>query len=217
MAGFAAMRAMSTRNDEPERASRPFDKGRDGFVCGEGSGVFVIESLSRAKKRGAKIYAEITGYGASSDANHLTQPAPQGEGAQRAMKMALKDAGVAPDSIDYINAHGTSTPVGDIAESQAIAAVFGEHALGKKLWVSSTKSMMGHLLGAAGAVESAICAMAIAEGKIPPTINLEDQDPECKLDFVALTARERSVKHALNNSFGFGGTNASLLFSRYEG
>jgi 3-oxoacyl-[acyl-carrier-protein] synthase II len=215
--GFEAMYALSRRNEEPTRASRPFDKGRDGFVCGEGSGVFVIESLSRAKKRGAKIYAEITGYGASSDANHLTQPAPQGEGAQRSMKMALKDAGLAPDAIDYINAHGTSTPVGDIAESQAIAAVFGEHALGKKLWVSSTKSMMGHLLGAAGAVESAICALAIAEGKIPPTINLEEQDPECKLDFVPLTARDRSVKHALNNSFGFGGTNASLLLSRYEG
>jgi len=215
--GFEAMYALSRRNEEPTRASRPFDKARDGFVCGEGSGIFVIESLSRAKKRGAKIYAEITGYGASSDANHLTQPAPQGEGAQRAMKMALKDAGVAPDAIDYINAHGTSTPVGDIAESQAIAAVFGEHALGKKLWVSSTKSMMGHLLGAAGAVESAICAMAIAEGKIPPTINLEEQDPECKLDYVPLTARERRVKHALNNSFGFGGTNASLLLSRYEG
>jgi 3-oxoacyl-[acyl-carrier-protein] synthase II len=215
--GFEAMYALSRRNEEPTRASRPFDKGRDGFVCGEGSGIFVIESLERAKKRGAKIYAEITGYGASSDANHLTQPAPQGEGAQRSMKMALKDAGLAPDAIDYINAHGTSTPVGDIAESQAIAAVFGEHALGKKLWVSSTKSMMGHLLGAAGAVESAVCALAIAEGKVPPTINLEEPDPECKLDYVALTGRERRVKHALNNSFGFGGTNASLLFSRYEG
>ncbi len=215
--GFEAMYALSRRNEEPARASRPFDKARDGFVCGEGSGVLVLESLSRAKKRGAKIYAEITGYGASSDANHLTQPAPHGEGAQRSMRMALKDAGLSPDQIDYVNAHGTSTPVGDIAESEAIAAVFGEHATSKKLWVSSTKSMMGHLLGAAGAVESAICTLAIAEGKIPPTINLEDQDPQCPLDYVALTARERRVKHALNNSFGFGGTNCSLVFSRYEG
>jgi 3-oxoacyl-[acyl-carrier-protein] synthase II len=215
--GFEAMYALSRRNEEPARASRPFDKARDGFVCGEGSGVLVLESLTRAKKRGAKIYAEITGYGASSDANHLTQPAPHGEGAQRSMRMALKDAGLSPDQIDYVNAHGTSTPVGDIAESEAIAAVFGEHATSKKLWVSSTKSMMGHLLGAAGAVESAICTLAIAEGKIPPTINLEDQDPQCPLDYVALTARERRVKHALNNSFGFGGTNCSLVFSRYEG
>ncbi len=215
--GFEAMYALSRRNEEPTRASRPFDKARDGFVCGEGSGVLVLESLSRAKKRGAKIYAEITGYGASSDANHLTQPAPHGEGAQRSMRMALKDAGLNPDQIDYVNAHGTSTPVGDIAESEAIAAVFGDHATSKKLWVSSTKSMMGHLLGAAGAVESAICTLAIAEGKIPPTINLEDQDPQCPLDYVALTARERRVTHALNNSFGFGGTNCSLVFSRYEG
>jgi len=217
ISGFEAMYALSRRNEEPTRASRPFDKARDGFVCGEGSGVFVIESLSRAQKRGAKIYAEITGYGASSDANHLTQPAPGGEGAQRAMRMALKDARINPEQVDYINAHGTSTPVGDIAESQAIAAVFGDHALSKKLWVSSTKSMMGHLLGAAGAVESAICALTITESKIPPTINLEDQDPECKLDFVPLTARERRVNHAVNNSFGFGGTNASLVLSRFEG
>lgn len=215
--GFEAMYALSKRNEEPQRASRPFDKGRDGFVSGEGSGVLVLETLSRAKKRGAKIYAELVGYGASSDANHLTQPAPQGEGAQRSMKMALRDAGVTPDQVDYINAHGTSTPVGDIAESQAVAAVFGAHATDKKLWVSSTKSMMGHLLGAAGAVESAVCALAIAEGKIPPTINLEDQDPECPLDYVANTGRERRVKYALNNSFGFGGTNASLLFARHEG
>ncbi len=217
--GFEAMYALSKRNEEPQLASRPFDKGRDGFVSGEGSGVLVLETLSRAKKRGAKIYAEIVGYGASSDANHLTQPAPHGEGAQRSMKMALKDAGISPDQVDYINAHGTSTPVGDIAESQAVAAVFGEHALSKKangLWVSSTKSMMGHLLGAAGAVESAVCTLAIAEGRIPPTINLVDQDPECMLDYVANTARERSVKYALNNSFGFGGTNASLLFARFQ-
>jgi 3-oxoacyl-[acyl-carrier-protein] synthase II len=215
--GFEAMYALSKRNHDPPAASRPFDKGRDGFVVGEGSGILVLEPLTRAKKRGAKIYAEITGYGASSVANHLTQPAPHGEGAQRAMKMALKDAGIAVDAVDYINAHGTSTPAGDIAESEAIAGVFGEHALSKKLWVSSTKSMMGHLLGAAGAVESAICALAIQEGKIPPTINLTDQDPECLLDFVALTMRERRVRHALSNSFGFGGTNCSLVFSRFEG
>ena len=219
--GFEAMYALSRRNDDPKTASRPFDKGRDGFVCGEGSGILVLESLTHAKKRGAKIYAEITGYGASSDANHLTQPAPGGEGAQRAMRMALKDASVSPDQVDYINAHGTSTPVGDVAESQAIASVFGEHAtsgpVDKKLWVSSTKSMMGHLLGAAGAVETAVCALAISEGKIPPTINLHDQDPQCVLDYVANTARERRVRHALNNSFGFGGTNCSLLLSRFEG
>ncbi len=214
--GFEAMMALSKRNDDPKRASRPFDKGRDGFVCGEGSGVLILESLSRAKKRGAKIYAEVTGYGASSDANHLTQPSPGGEGAQRSMRMALKDACVAPDQVEYVNAHGTSTPAGDIAESQAVASVFGAHATDKKLWVSSTKSMMGHLLGAAGAVESAICALVIKEGKIPPTINLVDQDPACVLDYVANTARERHVRHALNNSFGFGGTNASVLLSRFE-
>jgi 3-oxoacyl-[acyl-carrier-protein] synthase II len=215
--GFEAMMALSRRNEEPERASRPFDKGRDGFVCGEGSGVMVLETLSRATKRGAKIYAEVSGYGASSDGYHLTQPAPNGAGAQRSMKMALKDAGVSPDDVDYINAHGTSTPVGDVEESRAIAAVFGARATDHKLWVSSTKSMMGHLLGAAGAVESAICALAIFEGKVPPTINLEDQDPACMLDYVANTGRERPIRHALNNSFGFGGTNASLLLSRYEG
>ena len=215
--GFEAMYALSRRNEEPEKASRPFDKGRDGFVCGEGSGILVLETLERAKKRGAKIYAEVTGYGASSDANHLTQPAPHGEGAQRSMRMALKDAGLNPDQIDYLNAHGTSTPVGDIAETEAMIEVFKSHATDKKLWVSSTKSMMGHLLGAAGAVESAICALAIAEGKVPPTINLTDPDPACPLDYVPLTGRERAIKHALNNSFGFGGTNASLVFSRYEG
>lgn len=215
--GFEAMYALSRRNEEPEKASRPFDKGRDGFVCGEGSGVLILESEERAKKRGAKIYAEVTGYGASSDANHLTQPAPHGEGAQRSMRMALKDARINPDQIDYVNAHGTSTPVGDIAETEALAAVFGAHATDKKLWVSSTKSMMGHLLGAAGAVESAICALAIAEGRIPPTINLTDPDPACTLDYVANAMRERTVRHALNNSFGFGGTNCSLVFSRYDG
>jgi 3-oxoacyl-[acyl-carrier-protein] synthase II len=218
--GFEAMMALSKRNDDPKGASRPFDKGRDGFVCGEGSGVLILESLTRAKKRGARIYAEITGYGASSDAYHLTQPAPEGEGAQRSMRMALKDAGVSPDEVDYINAHGTSTPVGDVEESTAILKVFGDHAVpkphGGHVWVSSTKSMMGHLLGAAGAVESAVCALAIASGRVPPTINLVDQDPRCTLDYVANQARERRIKHALNNSFGFGGTNCSLLMSRFE-
>jgi len=215
--GFEAMHALSKRNDDPKRASRPWDKGRDGFVIGEGSAIMVLESLSRAKKRGAKIYAEITGYGASSDAHHLTQPAPNGEGAQRSMKMALRDARINPEQIDYINAHGTSTPVGDVEETKAILGTFGAHAAEKKLWVSSTKSMMGHLLGAAGAVESAVCALAVSEGKVPPTVNLTDPDPECTLDYVANEARERQVKHALNNSFGFGGTNCSIVFSRYEG
>ena len=221
--GFEAMHALSKRNDDPKAASRPWDKGRDGFVIGEGSGILILESLTRAKKRGAKIYAEVTGYGASSDAHHLTQPAPNGEGAQRAMRMALKDAKITPADVDYINAHGTSTPVGDVEESKAIAAIFGARATldgesdpSKRLWVSSTKSMMGHLLGAAGAVESAVCALAIAEGKIPPTINLTDPDPACTLDYVPLVARERRVRHAVNNSFGFGGTNCSLVLSRFE-
>jgi 3-oxoacyl-[acyl-carrier-protein] synthase II len=216
IAGFEAMLALSKRNDDPTRASRPFDRGRDGFVSGEGSGVLVLESMTRAKRRGATIYAEITGYGASTDAYHVTQPAPQHEGAQRAMRMALEDAGVATDAVDYVNAHGTSTPIGDLEEARALAAVFGAHALEKRLWVSSTKSMMGHLLGAAGAVESAICALAVREGRIPPTTNLTDPDPECRLDFVANTARERRVRHAMNNSFGFGGTNTALVFSRVD-
>lgn len=224
--GFEAMHALSKRNDDPKRASRPWDSGRDGFVIGEGSGILVLESLTRAKKRGAKIYAELTGYGASSDAHHLTQPAPNGEGAQRSMRMALKDARINPDQVDYINAHGTSTPVGDVEESKAITGVFGAHATEhsysgaggtRGLWVSSTKSMMGHLLGAAGAVESAVCTLAVAEGKIPPTINLTDPDPQCKLDYVPNEGRERTVRHALNNSFGFGGTNCSLVFARFEG
>jgi 3-oxoacyl-[acyl-carrier-protein] synthase II len=215
--GFEAMHALSKRNDDPHRASRPWDKDRDGFVCGEGAGILVLESLTRAKQRGARIYAEITGYGATSDAHHLTQPAPHGEGAQRSMRMALRDAGVSPDQVDYINAHGTSTPVGDVEESKAIGAVFGAHATEKKLWVSSTKSMMGHLLGAAGAVESAVCALTIARGKVPPTINLVEPSPECVLDYVANEARERVVRHALNNSFGFGGTNCSLVISRFVG
>jgi 3-oxoacyl-[acyl-carrier-protein] synthase II len=217
IAGFEAMLALSKRNDDPPHASRPFDRGRDGFVCGEGGGILVLESLSHAKARGARVYAELTGYGASSDAYHLTQPAPQHEGAQRAMRMALEDAHISPDAIDYVNAHGTSTLIGDREESRALAAVFGASALDKKLWISSTKSMMGHLLGAAGAVETSICALTIAEGRVAPTINLVDQDPECPLDFVANTARERKVSHAMNNSFGFGGTNCALVLSRFEG
>jgi 3-oxoacyl-[acyl-carrier-protein] synthase II len=217
IAGFEAMLALSKRNDDPARASRPFDRERDGFVCGEGAGVMVLESLSHARARGARVYAEVAGYGASSDAHHLTQPAPMHEGAQRAMRMALEDARISPDAIDYVNAHGTSTQIGDLEESRAIAAVFGASAIDKKLWVSSTKSMMGHLLGAAGAVETAICALAVAEGLVPPTINLTDPDPECTLDYVANTARERRVRHAMNNSFGFGGTNCALVLSRVEG
>jgi 3-oxoacyl-[acyl-carrier-protein] synthase II len=220
IAGFEAMHALSKRNDDPAHASRPFDQGRDGFVCGEGSGILVLESVTRAKRRGARIYAEVTGYGASSDAYHLTQPAPGHEGAQRAMRMALDDARLAPDAIDYLNAHGTSTPIGDIEESRAIAAVFGAHATGDKpdrrLWVSSTKSMIGHLLGAAGAVESAVCALTLSEGRVPPTTNLVNQDRECPLDYVANASRERRVRHAMNVSYGFGGTNGALVLSRFE-
>lgn len=215
--GFEAMFALSRRNDDPLHASRPFDKGRDGFLCGEGAAILVLESLTRAKKRGARIYCELTGYGATSDAHHLTQPGPGGEGAVRSMRMALKDAQINASDVDYVNAHATSTPVGDLSESQALVTTFGAHATDKKLWVSSTKSMMGHLLGAAGAVESAVCALAIAEGKIPPTINVVDMDPNINIDVIPNTARERRVKHALNNSFGFGGTNCSLVFSRFEG
>jgi len=213
---FAAMMALSKRNDAPEKASRPWDKDRDGFVCGEGSAVMILESLTRAQKRGAKIYAEVTGYGASSDAHHLTQPAPNGEGAQRSMRMALDDAKIRPEQVDYVNAHGTSTPVGDVEESRAIEAVFGDHARSKKLWVSSTKSMTGHLLGAAGALESAICALSIHHGKVPPTINLDNPDPECVLDYVPHEARDRKLTHVVNNSFGFGGTNCSLVLSKLE-
>ncbi len=217
IAGFEAMFALSKRNEDPAHASRPFDKGRDGFVVGEGSGVLVLESLTHARKRGARIYAEVTGYGASSDAHHMTQPAPNHEGAQRAMRMALEDANVTPDAIDYVNAHGTSTPIGDVEESRAIASVYGANASDKKLWVSSTKSMMGHLLGAAGAVETAICALTIADGRVAPTINLVDPDPACALDFVANVSRERRVRHAMNVSFGFGGTNCALVLSSVEG
>ena len=213
--GFGAMFALSRRNEEPTRASRPWDRGRDGFVCSEGAGTLLLESLPHARARGAKIYAEVVGYGASCDAYHLTKPAPGGEGAHRAMRMALEDASLAPTDIAYVNAHGTSTPHGDIEETHAIIKMFGEHALSKKLWVSSTKSSMGHLLGGAGAVEAALCALSIRDSRVAPTINLEDQDPECPLDYVPLTARERQLDHVMTNSFGFGGTNVSLVLSRF--
>jgi 3-oxoacyl-[acyl-carrier-protein] synthase II len=217
VAGFDAMGALSHRNEEPSAASRPFSTGRDGLVLGEGSGVLVLETLRRAQRRGAKIYAELTGYGASTDGDHVQLTAPRGDGACRAMQGALCDARVSPQQIDYVNAHGGSTVAGDILETKAIAEVFGEHATSGRLWVSSTKSMTGHMLGASGAVESAISALIISEGRVPPTINLTEPDPECTLDYVANTARERRVKHVLKSSLGFGGTNCSLVFSRYEG
>ncbi|HTE52890.1 MAG TPA: beta-ketoacyl-ACP synthase II [Kofleriaceae bacterium] len=213
--GFNASRAMSTRNDDPEGASRPFDKTRDGFVIGEGSGVVVLEELERAKKRGARIYAEVAGYGANSDAFHVTQPAPDGRGAARCMRRALDDAKVSPGQIAYINAHGTSTPINDRNETIAIKDVFGDHA--RKLAVSSTKSMTGHMLGAAGGVEAGITALAIHRKVLPPTINLRHPDPECDLDYVPNQAREVAVDCALSNSYGFGGTNAVLLLRRYRG
>ncbi len=213
--GFCAMKAMSTRNDEPQRSSRPFDAERDGFVMGEGAGVIVMEELEHAKARGARIYCEIVGYGNTADANHMTAPAPEGEGAARCMKMALRSAGLKPDEISYVNAHGTSTPQGDICETQAIKTVFGDHA--RKLAVSSTKGATGHMLGAAGAVEMAICAKAIQTGAIPPTINLEHRDPLCDLDYVPNTARELKVNAILNNSFGFGGHNAAILARKFVG
>ena len=212
--GFCSMKALSTRNAEPTRASRPFDKDRDGFVMGEGAGIMVLESLEHAKRRGAKIYAEIVGYGMSADAYHITQPAPEGEGAVRSMRLALQDAKVAPNQVDYINAHGTSTPAGDLNETLAIKAVFGDHA--RSLAVSSTKSMTGHLLGAAGGIESVITVLTIVHGILPPTINYETPDLECDLDYVPNTARRRDVKYALTNSFGFGGTNATLLLKKFE-
>jgi 3-oxoacyl-[acyl-carrier-protein] synthase II len=213
-AGFCAMKAMSTRNDEPERASRPFDAQRDGFVMGEGAGVCILESLEHARKRHAKIYCEIVGYGITGDAYHMSAPAPEGEGAARSMAMALRHAKLNPEQIDYINAHGTSTPVGDKCETQAIKTTFGAHA--KKLAVSSTKSMTGHLLGAAGAVETAVCALAIRDGIIPPTINYENPDPDCDLDYVPNKARETKVDACVNNSLGFGGHNATLIVKRLD-
>ncbi|MEO2069512.1 MAG: beta-ketoacyl-ACP synthase II, partial [Desulfurobacteriaceae bacterium] len=212
VAGFAAARALSTRNDEPEKASRPFEKNRDGFVMGEGAGVVVLEEYEHAKKRGAKILAEVVGYGTSGDAYHMTAPAPNGEGAARAMKNAIKDAGITPDKIDYINAHGTSTKFNDLFETLAIKSVFGEHAY--KLKISSIKSMIGHLLGAAGGVEVVSAVLTLTTGIIPPTINYEEPDPECDLDYVPNEAVKMEVNYVLKNSFGFGGTNACLVLKR---
>jgi 3-oxoacyl-[acyl-carrier-protein] synthase II len=212
--GFAAMRALSTRNEEPARASRPFDKDRDGFVVGEGAGVIVLEELELARKRGATVIAELVGYGMSGDAFHITLPPDDGSGAHRVMLNAITDAGARPEMVDYINAHGTSTPPNDRIETFAIKKLFGDHA--RKLAISSTKSMVGHLLGAAGAVEAGITALVIERGVIPPTINYETPDPDCDLDYVPNKARKADVRYALSNSFGFGGTNASLLFKRYE-
>ncbi len=216
LAGFGNMKALSTRNDAPEKASRPFDVDRDGFVMGEGAGVVVIEELEHALKRGARIYAELTGYGVSADAYHLTSPHPDGDGARRCMEMALKHSKLNPEQVDYVNAHGTSTGLGDVCETKAIKAVFGDYAK-NGLLVSSTKSMTGHLLGAAGGVELAACVKAVTEGIVPPTINLDQPDPQCDLDYVPHTAREVKVRRALTNSFGFGGHNASLLIERFEG
>lgn len=213
--GFCAMKAMSTRNDDPKTASRPFDVDRDGFVMGEGAGVLALEELEHAKKRGAKIYCEIVGYGNTADAHHLTAPAPEGEGAARCMKMALRLGGLNTTDVSYINAHGTSTPQGDVCETQAIKSVFSDHA--KKLAVSSTKGATGHMLGAAGAVEMTACALAIKHGIVPPTINLQNPDPQCDLDYVPHTAREMSVNAIVNNSFGFGGHNACIAAKKFVG
>ena len=219
--GFGAMKALSTRNDEPTKASRPFDSDRDGFVMGEGAGVLILEELQHALQRGARIYGEIIGYGLSADAYHMSAPLPEGQGAARCMKMALDKAGILPTDVDYVNAHGTSTPVGDVCETKAVKALFGDHARRaggtSGLVVSSTKSMTGHLLGAAGAVESIACVLAIRDGVIPPTINLDNPDPQCDLDYVPHTAREQKIRIAVNNSFGFGGHNATLVFRAFEG
>ncbi|NOZ26172.1 MAG: beta-ketoacyl-ACP synthase II [Nitrospirae bacterium] len=214
MVGFAVMKALSRRNDEPEKASRPFDRDRDGFVMGEGAGIVILESLDNALRRGAKIYAEVAGYGMTGDAYHITSPAPGGEGAVRCMRATLDDAGIPPDAVDYINAHGTSTKFNDEVETEAIKTVFGEHAY--RMVVSSTKSMTGHLLGAAGGVEAAISVLSVFNDIVPPTINLENPDPQCDLDYVTDSYRERTVNYALSNSFGFGGTNACLLFKKFE-
>jgi 3-oxoacyl-[acyl-carrier-protein] synthase II len=212
VAGFCAARALSKRNDEPVRASRPFDKDRDGFVMGEGAGAFVIEEEEHAKQRGAKIYGRILGVGMTADAFHFTAPPEDGDGAMRAMKLAVKSAGLRPEDIDYVNAHGTSTGLGDVAETIAVKRLFGDHS--KKIMVSSTKSMHGHLLGAAGAVEAVMTILALKEGIIPPTINLENPDPQCDLDYVPNVARTKEIRYALSNGFGFGGTNASICFGK---
>jgi len=211
--GFAAMRALSTRNDEPERASRPFEAGRSGFILGEGAGVLVIESEEEARKRGAPIVAELVGYGMTGDAHHISSPPPDGDGAARVMAVTLEDGGINADQVDYVNAHGTSTPAGDRIETAAIKTVFGDSAA--SMPVSSTKSMMGHLLGAAGGVEAGLSVLALRDGVIPPTINYEVPDPDCDLDYVPNEARDAKLEYALSNSFGFGGTNAALLFKRY--
>jgi 3-oxoacyl-[acyl-carrier-protein] synthase II len=213
--GFSAMKALSTRNDSPGHASRPFDKDRDGFVMAEGAGMLVVEELEHALKRGATIYAEITGYGASSDAYHIAAPPENGEGAARCLRLALQDAGLAPEDIDYINAHGTSTPLNDRCETQAIKTVFGDHA--KKLAISSTKSMTGHMLGAAGGIEAAFTALSIREHIAPPTMNLQEPSPECDLDYVPNQARKMEIRAAVSNSFGFGGTNGVIVMQRYNG
>jgi 3-oxoacyl-[acyl-carrier-protein] synthase II len=215
VAGFSAMKALSTRNDEPERASRPFDRDRDGFVMSEGAGVVVVEELEHARARGAKIYCEIKGYGVSADAYHMTAPPPDGEGAARAMKLALEHARISPEQVDYINAHATSTDIGDLCETRAIKQIFREYAY--RVSISATKSMTGHLLGGAGGIEMAACALAIRDSVIPPTINLENPGEECDLDYTPNVAREKKVRIALNNSFGFGGHNATLLASAFEG
>jgi 3-oxoacyl-[acyl-carrier-protein] synthase II len=214
IAGFCQMKAMSTRNEEPTRASRPFDAERDGFVCGEGGGLVILESLEHARRRDARIYAEVVGYGMTGDAHHMTAPDPEADGASRAMSLALRDAGVEPTSVGYINAHGTSTLYNDKSETMAIKRVFGDHA--RKLAVSSTKSMTGHLLGAAGGIEAIATAFAIHHGILPPTINYETPDPDCDLDYVPNQARKQDVEIALSNAFGFGGTNATIVLRKYR-
>jgi 3-oxoacyl-[acyl-carrier-protein] synthase II len=213
--GFASMKALSTRNEDPAHASRPFDSGRDGFVVGEGTGILILEALEHAQKRNAPILAEIVGYGMSGDAYHITQPAADGDGAYRVMRAAIKDAKLKPEDISYVNAHGTSTPIGDVIETRALKRVFGDNA--KNVPVSSTKSMTGHLLGGAGGLEAGISVLALRDQILPPTINLETPDPECDLDYVPNVARKASVEYALSNSFGFGGTNAALIFKRWSG
>ncbi len=213
--GFNAMKALSTRNDEPEKACRPFEKNRDGFVVAEGSGILILEELQFALKRKAKVYGELIGYGYTGDAYHITAPSPDGDGAVRCMRMAIKDAGLTPEDVDYINAHGTSTPLNDLTETIAIKKVFGDHA--KKVPISATKSMTGHLLGAAGSTEAIFTLLSIRDGIMPPTMNYEEADPECDLDYVPNVARRKSFKIGMSNSFGFGGTNATLIFRRFEG
>ena len=215
VSGFGNMRALSTRNDEPDKACRPFDKDRDGFIIGEGAGVLILEDLAHAQKRGAPIYAELVGYGSSADAYHMTAPSENGDGARRVMALSIRKAGIRPDEVDYINAHGTSTPYNDKLETLAIKHCFGDHA--RKVAISSTKSMTGHLLGGAGGLEAGISTLAVYHQLVPPTLNLDNPDPECDLDYVPHTSRQMPIRYALSNSFGFGGTNAALLFKKFEG